>query len=82
MKEKHQLLSKFTGTMIKLIYAFLYQEKYVKIPGFKSSIAIQIGGHMISVVNFIADVFTMFPQTDEDVNKSENVYPGQSICKY
>jgi len=68
--------------LIKLIFAFLYQEKYVKIPGFKSPIVIQIGGHMTSVVNFIADVFTMFPQTDQEVNKSEHVYPGQSTCKY
>lgn len=37
---------------------------------------------MASVVNFVADLFTMFPQTDTDVNRSVNVYPGQATCKY
>lgn len=82
MKEKHSLISKFAGTLIKLIFAFLYQEKYVKVPGFKLPLTIQIGGHMISVINYIADVLTMFPQTDENVNKSEDLYPGQATCKY
>jgi len=76
------ILSMFTGTMIKLIYAFLYQEKHLKVPGFNSAFMIDVGGHHVSFVNSLADLFTGFAQTDSDVNDSVNLYPGQATCKY
>lgn len=70
------------GTTIKLIFAFLYQEKRLKIPGFKTGIMINLGGHAMALVNSFADLLTLFPQTDANVNFSVDVYPGQSTCKY
>lgn len=41
-----------------------------------------VGGFLIQYINGIADAITGFHQTDENVNKSVNVYPGQEHCKY
>lgn len=70
------------GTVIKIGYAFVFQQQFGYIPGTETKPALYIGGHSIPVVNFIADILTGFEQTDHDVNNSKNLYPGQKHCKY
>lgn len=68
--------------MVKLLYAFLYQGQFLPVPGFKSHLFIWIGGFIIPFVNSFADSLTEFRQTDDNVNNSRNLYPGQSFCKH
>merc|ERR1719215_1100886 len=67
--------------MMKLIFALLYQEKHIHLPGFNTQAGIMIGGYMVSVVNDYADSLTQFVQTDDSVTKSVDLYPGQAQCK-
>jgi len=82
LKTKIDVVEKLTGSVIKIIYAFLYQEKYLKVPGFDTKIMIELGGAGISMMNGFADSLTGFPQTDGNVNRSFGVYPGEEKCKY
>lgn len=34
VKERLKLILKFTGVVVKLVYAFLYQEEHIPVPGF------------------------------------------------
>ena len=70
------------GVLVKLGYAFAYQEQFVKIPGFQTQPVINVGGYAVSIVNGFADSLTGFKQTDYNVNESTNLYPGQSFCKH
>lgn len=70
------------GVLIKIIYAFLYQEKEIPLKLFKNPFMIKLGGHSISLINHIADILTGFKQTDKEVNWSESsLYPGQGQCR-
>jgi len=46
--------------MIKLIFALLYQEKHVKLPGFNKPAMIELGGFLVSYMNSYADSLTGF----------------------
>ena len=84
VKPIHKLrtLSAGIGVIIKIIFAFLYQEKEINTKFFKSKFMIGLGGHSISLVNHIADTLTGFTQTDRAVNWStKDLYPGQSQCR-
>lgn len=82
--EKVSILSMGIGVIIKIVYAFLYQER--QLPSFITSFfdhqfMIRLGARAIPFVNFSADLLTGFKQTDHEVNGSYDVYPGQSFCK-
>jgi hypothetical protein len=79
-EEKTSLFEKLTGCLIKLLYAFLYQEHYVPVPELWTPIGLEIGAYMMPFVNAIADDITHFPNDDQDVKSSKNVYPGDSYC--
>lgn len=52
------------------------------IPFMKSSIAIEAGAALVPEVNSLADGWTQFAQTDEEVNTSSpKLYPGETFCK-
>lgn len=80
INERFKLAGMFGGFILKIGFAFLYQEQYVQLPGFKSQFAIWLGGSNIATINHIADAMSGFTQTDEDVNNSVNVYPGSKWC--
>lgn len=84
--EKVKVLYMATGFGIKILYAFLYQERDLLPPWlhkiFYHPIMIRIGGHLIPFVNDLADSLTGFEQTDFNLNNSMYVYPGQQFCKY
>ena len=84
LTQKFGLLSKGIGVIVKIVYAFCYQEQELPswITGFfDQKFMIAWGAKHISKINSIADWFTGFEQTDYNVNESVNVYPGQSFCK-
>lgn len=82
IKYRLDLWVKLVGVLIKLVYAFAFQEQYLPIPGFQTHPLIYAGGFMIPTVFAIADTFTGFMQTDSNVNNSINLYPGHSHCKH
>jgi len=76
------VLTRGIGVIIKLLYAFLFQEKVIPLKLFKKPWVISIGGHNVRNVNAIADSLTGFEQTDWNTVHSKNIYPGQDTCKY
>lgn len=82
LTERLNLIIIFSGVLLKLIFAFVFQEKFLPIPGFETHPAILIGGSLIPYLNGIADSLTGFQQTDANVNESQFVYPGQAKCKH
>lgn len=82
LTNKYLIFKKFTGVLVKIMYAFAFQEHYLHIPGFKTETMIKWGGKHVHVINSLADSLTGFAQTDGNVNMSQNVYPGADICNY
>lgn len=52
------IVKKFTGTLIKILFSFLYQEKYLAIPGFNTKYGIEIGASLLPQINGLADGLT------------------------
>ena len=81
-EEKVSLFNKFAGCIIKLLTSFVYQEHYFPVQdSFYDPIPMQIAAAMLPYVNQLASKISGFPQTDESVNDSVNVYPGDSKCR-
>merc|ERR1711924_246595 len=74
--------SQFAGLMIKILYAFTWQEwtipqahiLYHPIPEY-------IGGLLVPYLNHFADAISGVPQTDPVVQNAGNVYPGVEKCR-
>lgn len=78
-EEKLNLASKGIGVVIKIVYAFCYQEK--KLPTFinnyfDSKNMTIWGGEHIEMINGIADAISGFYETDINVMESFDLYPG------
>lgn len=73
------------GFGIKILYAFLFQERDLLPPSihkiFMNPMLIHIGAELIPGLYVVADWLTGFEQTDSNVNNSVHVYPGQHVCK-
>ena len=84
--DKMEIVSMGLGFGVKILYAFLYQEQALLPKSihaiFDQSYMIWIGGFFAPEVNELADWLTGFKQTDDDVNNSVHLYPGQHHCKY
>jgi hypothetical protein len=73
----------FFGMIIKILYAFLWQEHFVPITMvYKHDLLISIGGALLPDVNAFANSLSGFPQTDSAVNDSFGVYPGDTHCRH
>lgn len=68
--QKYDLFKKFVGVIVKILYAFAFQEHYLQIPGFNTPTMIKWGAKHVHVVNALADSLTGFAQTDGNVNMS------------
>ena len=82
LADRIELIRRFTGMIIKLLYAFFWQEwtipqahiLYHPIPE-------AIGGMLVPYVNQLADAISGVPQTDPVVTNAWNVYPGVEQCR-
>ena len=54
----------FVGVIIKIVYAFLYQEQRISPDFILEPAWVNFGGHMIWAVNMLADLISNQPQTD------------------
>jgi len=59
--DKFRLFEKALGLILKIVYAFLFQEQYIPIKFFLTPAAIKWGGHHVKSMNDIADSLTKFP---------------------
>lgn len=59
-KERVDLLVMLLGVLVKLAFAFSYQEQFLPIPGFQTHPVIYIGGFLVPMVNGFADSLTGF----------------------
>jgi len=79
--QKAQLLSKLAGTIVKLGYAFAWQEWVFPSPWLLRPGVNALGAELLPSVNRIADFLTGFPRTDPAMIHSKNVYPGDERCR-
>lgn len=77
------------GTIVKLLYAFLWQEHTFKLPSASNNWlhlhdVNQLGADMMSSLNQVANMLTgyrMFHYTDKDFMPRHGVYPGDTQCR-
>jgi hypothetical protein len=74
------LLARGIGTVIKLMYAFVWQEGVFKGPYLRSESANRFGGELMPLVNLLADSLTGYYHP-ADVRTGVEVYPGDSVCR-
>ena len=79
--ERFTLGLKFAGTMIKLLYAFVWQEAIIPGAYLENENLNRIGGEIIPAVNGLANALTGFPHSDGDLQSAVNVYPGDAKCR-
>jgi len=69
------------GTLMKLIYAFLWQEyALTDNPLFLDPEVNQIGASFMVTINSLADWLTDFPMLDNNLQKGSGIYPGEDWC--
>jgi hypothetical protein len=81
LKSKAELLKVFAGTMVKLLYAFVWQEEIFQYKLVYNMEWNVLGALLTPAVNSLANRLTGFLHSDETIQKSEAVYPGQDFCK-
>ena len=62
--------------IMKIAYAFLWQENFIKLTPLYNPIANGFGAMLMPYLNELSAKISGVPQTDEAVNKAVNVYPG------
>lgn len=79
--EKTQLELNFGGTLVKLLYAFLWQE-YVLTGAdiFLDPEVNTMGALLMPSVNALANWLTDFPVLDDNLQNATNIYPGDVRC--
>ena len=81
-KEKKQLLNQWLSLVMKVIYAFAFQEQFFPLPMLYHFIPMEIAAHFMPVWNRVANWLNDFAQTDSDFNHAINVYPGDYYCRH
>ena len=82
LADKLDVARKFTGMLIKMLYAFVWQEHVM--PQFSflyNSVGLHLGAALMLPLNDFASKLSGFPQTDQYVTSGLNLYPGQAQCK-
>lgn len=75
------LAKKVAGVLIKIAYAFVWQEFFVPLPFLYNSLGLHIGAWLSVPINHFASELSGYPQTDKYVTSGKNLYPGQDKCK-
>jgi hypothetical protein len=79
--EKMSLGLKGSGTVMKLVYAFCWQENTFTAPILKKPGVGILGAELMPSINTAANMLTGFVHTDKDTQSCTNVYPGDSTCR-
>lgn len=67
--------------LMKILFAFCYQEHYIPVPSLWGPMALDIAAYILPYFNKIADDISKFPEYDPNVKNSKNVYPGDAYCR-
>jgi hypothetical protein len=81
LQEKAALMPKFAGTVLKLLWAFTWQECtfiYKQVYNAEWNV---FGALLIPSVNRLANKLTGFAHPDDSIQRGESIYPGQDWCK-
>ena len=79
---KKDIASKFTGMLMKIMYAFVWQEHMIPLPNlYKHSLSLKLGAWFLPHWNSLSSKLSGFPQTDPAVNAAKAVYPGDGYCQ-
>jgi len=79
--QKLTLTRAFVGTLIKLLYAFVWQERVFPNPFFLKPGVNELGATLMPVVNSLANTITGFKHYDAEIQASKNIYPGDTFCR-
>jgi hypothetical protein len=79
--EKMSLGLKGTGTVMKLVYAFCWQENTFTAPILKKPGVGVLGAELMPSINTAANMLTGFLHTDKNAQSCTNVYPGDAECR-
>ena len=74
--EKTDLAKKFGGFLIKIAYAFVWQEYFIPLKFLYHPIPLKIGAFLTPFINEAANALSGFVQTDQSADNGENLYPG------
>jgi len=69
------------GMIMKIGYAFAFQEEMPPIPFLWKRIPNEIGGLLLPAWNKLASDISGVPQLDDNVTQSIDVYPGDFKCR-
>ena len=79
--QKFKLARMFTGMIMKIIYAFQWQEFFFPRPFMYTAVPHFFGAWTLPMFNFKASLISGIPQTDKYMNWSKNLYPGDKFCR-
>ena len=79
--ESDDLIEKFFGMIMKILYAFLWQEFFIPIPELYHLIPNEVGAMIMPHWNALSTRLSGFAQTDADVTEAKNMYPGDAHCR-
>eukprot|EP00811_Abedinium_folium_P028354 NODE_4383_length_1898_cov_5.438171.p1 GENE.NODE_4383_length_1898_cov_5.438171~~NODE_4383_length_1898_cov_5.438171.p1 ORF type:complete len:486 (-),score=119.10 NODE_4383_length_1898_cov_5.438171:274-1731(-) len=79
--EKAALVPKFAGTLMKLFWAFTWQEATFHYPLLYNAEWNVIGALVTPSVNSLANRLTGFTHPDATIQEGESIYPGQEWCR-
>lgn len=78
---KKSLIFKVIGCLMKIGYAFMWQEFFIPLKFLYNPIMLPLGAKLLPDINELSARISGFPQTDANVNTSHNVYPGDDKCR-
>ena len=82
-KEKKEIMKKFAAMLMKLGWAFLWQEKFIPIfTPLYHPIPLWIGATATPLWNHLSDTLSGFIQTDDAIKNGIHVYPGDHHCRH
>jgi len=79
-----EVFKKFIGTLIKLIWAFSWQEEFFPFlaPVYNHPFVMKLLVDLTPKINAFASKLNGFPQTDAHMASGKNIYPGSGFCDY
>lgn len=80
LKEKEATVPVILGTVMKLLWAFVWQEQTFLYPFIFDAKWNFIGNLLTPPLFSLANKLTKFPHDDQDYQKQKNIYPGQAHC--
>ena len=81
--EGASILRKFVAMLMKLGWAFIWQEKFITIfTPLYSQTPLRIGAILTPFWNHLSDTLSGFIQTDDQIKNGIGLYPGDNHCRH